>query len=1031
MKYFLFTIYALTFYCSILSAQTPGIVVRPAGTAGPIVLDPDANGYSSISTSGFGSSDITNSEIPYKIVLPVLSEPTGDLLRGPSGSFSDIVRTFDGSGFYMFADATNLFFRLRIGGIVSGSKGYSALLDTDQKFGNSGPDADPNFQAATTGNNGNPGFEYEVVFESNFRIAIYNVDGTSIPTLVGTYSLVTNSMVSVALTRDGGNPDYFYDFYVPFTAMGLSSASIIRAIATTVMSPQGAIGGPKSDIYGLAGTNYMDDWTTGITSQPAFAVSQITTTGTGIAPVCTAPPVVDQNITPGSNFVTGSWTKSAFSNESTATISLYRGTTFINSTTVSSGNTWSIPVSGLLNGDKITAKALANNESMCNSSNEVRVNACSATTHTAAPVVTCFEDRGLQGTRISGASIKLYKLTSAGYVLLGDDATTLYRITYLTPTTWRYDDVNDQSTSACTGGNADVDNGSYFITATLAPNCASVPVEVCVGTLPATNAPVITSALADGVSTIKGTAVANSSVMLFINDYFIQSTTASSTGLFTLNLLNKLSSNETLKLRSVATASCVSSAVTGTVSCYIAPPVITADTGNRVTATSQLKGTSSAASGTVITVYNAANASIIGTTTAQSGGNWVLSSPTVVAGTTYNARVTNSSCGTSVLSKTVTGTAGTSSARCGTIDNTIRDSATSVSGTVSTAVAGTVVTLYADGVAVGSVTTATVNWTIPVNTTVNNTIYAAAVLTIDIAENNKTAVTCAANKTVTCVPPAVPSVSPTTSTIPAGQTVTYTISNSKSGILYSLRDGADANEAGSSKFGNGGSITTTTNTFSTPGTYTIRVKATSFSGEDCTSFTDATVNVTGVLPLSLINFNGRYHNRKTILTWQTVFEQDIVSFEIERSTNSNNFITIGNLAAVGNSQLTNSYQYIDADVPAGIVYYRLKIKEKNVVGSNYSRIVIFHSDKGIVINQVSPNPFNDLINMTVNTSEQTLLLITLKDMVGRTLRASNFTTQAGVNKIVLADLKSFSPGTYLVEIVTGGKRIFGQLLVKK
>ena len=39
--------------------------------------------------------------MPYKVIVPLLGEPTGDLLRGPSGSFSDIVKTFDGSGFYL------------------------------------------------------------------------------------------------------------------------------------------------------------------------------------------------------------------------------------------------------------------------------------------------------------------------------------------------------------------------------------------------------------------------------------------------------------------------------------------------------------------------------------------------------------------------------------------------------------------------------------------------------------------------------------------------------------------------------------------------------------------------------------------------------------------------------------------------------------------------------------------------------------------------------------------------------------------
>jgi hypothetical protein len=102
MKLTKIALLALLVFLSIqLSAQTPGIIVRPAGSAGPSVLDPNANGYTSLTTAGFGTNDITNSEIPYKVVAPVIAEPTGDLLRGPSGNFSDIVKTVDGSGFLL------------------------------------------------------------------------------------------------------------------------------------------------------------------------------------------------------------------------------------------------------------------------------------------------------------------------------------------------------------------------------------------------------------------------------------------------------------------------------------------------------------------------------------------------------------------------------------------------------------------------------------------------------------------------------------------------------------------------------------------------------------------------------------------------------------------------------------------------------------------------------------------------------------------------------------------------------------------
>ena len=76
--------------------------MRPAGTAGHAVVDHNLNGYTCIATSGFGNNDIANIEIPYKVIVPLLGEPTGDLLRGSSGSFRYIVKTFDGSGFYLF-----------------------------------------------------------------------------------------------------------------------------------------------------------------------------------------------------------------------------------------------------------------------------------------------------------------------------------------------------------------------------------------------------------------------------------------------------------------------------------------------------------------------------------------------------------------------------------------------------------------------------------------------------------------------------------------------------------------------------------------------------------------------------------------------------------------------------------------------------------------------------------------------------------------------------------------------------------------
>ena len=1025
------TLFFIFFNLSIvLNAQTPGIIVRPAGTAGPGVLDPNLNGYTSIATSGFGNNDITNSEIPYKIIAPLVAEPTGDLLRGPAGKFSDIVKTFDGSGFYLFTNGTNLLCRLRIGGIVSGSKGYSILLDTDQKFGPSGPSADLNFQAATNGNNGNPGFEYEVVLETNFRIAIYSVDGTSTPVLLASYSLATNSQISVAATTDGGDPDYFYDFYVPYTAMGITALTPIRAIATTVMSPGPAIGGPKSDIYGLSGTDYMADWITFITKQPVFTVDSLKLTGSGVPAVCTDAPTVNGPISPSAITVTGTWTRSSYSSITTATITLFNGSTASGTTTVSSGGTWSIAVSGLVDNNIISARAKGNGESQCLSSNEIIVSSCNNATHTVSPVIDpCSSDRGFMGTMVAGARVKLYRLTSIGYSLYADDATTTYLITYPTTTTWRYDDINTQSGLACTGGAADVPVGAYIATAQVLSSCASLPVTVCItgngmGATPST--PTVSSLLLEGATSITGTALANSGVNLFIDGYFVQSVVASTGGVFNFTFPKKLFLNQTIEINNATTGSCASTSFTATVSCYVAAPVINTNASKQIAIGSQIGGTSPAPTGSTVNVYNAASLVSVGTTTVQSNGTWLLASPTAVAATNYLARITGSVCGNSRYSDTAFTVTGTASTRCGTITSPIAENATSVAGTVTGSVAATTVTLFVDGISVGSQVIAGTAWSIPVN----NTIYAGAVLTISIAESNKTEILCAASQTVNCTSPSAPSISPTNTTISAGQTVTYTLSSTTSGLLYSIRDNADATNVGESKFGNSSTVTVTTDPFNTPGTYTVKIKATSFSGANCITTSNALVVVTGVLPLSLTKFTGTKQNGSIKLNWQTDFEQSIRYYEVQKSNNGVDFKKIGIVNAVGNSIVSQSYFYDDAEMLGNIFYYRLKIVEDNGT-SKLSKIVIFRSDKGIITSTISPNPFYSFMNVDFETDNAQNIIIRFYDMMGRTVKNITLNARKGNNTFKVLAPEALPGGSYIIEMIAGGERVFKDILIKK
>ncbi|HEX4877448.1 MAG TPA: hypothetical protein VFV31_12310, partial [Chitinophagaceae bacterium] len=75
---FSFIILALIFECKTSLAQTPGLIIRDGNGVIPpatrsSVLDPNQDGWSSVTTAGFIGSDIgaAYSEIPYKPIPPL------------------------------------------------------------------------------------------------------------------------------------------------------------------------------------------------------------------------------------------------------------------------------------------------------------------------------------------------------------------------------------------------------------------------------------------------------------------------------------------------------------------------------------------------------------------------------------------------------------------------------------------------------------------------------------------------------------------------------------------------------------------------------------------------------------------------------------------------------------------------------------------------------------------------------------------------------------------------------------------------
>jgi hypothetical protein len=986
-------------------AQSPGLIVRPAGGPYSATLNPLQHGYTSTSASGFNLNDIAESEIPYKVVPPAVTEPTGDLATGPSGGFTDIVKTVDNSGFYVYSNGTNLHFRLRIGGIISGSKGYSILIDTDGRMGNSGPYADENYVAPTNTSKGNPGFEFEVVFQTNFRVEVYTVNSLGNPVSTSNYPLNTHSQISVALSKDGNNPDYFYDWYVPLSAIG--SPASIRMAATTVTSPTSALQGSRSDIYGIndATSSVTDAWQTVIKAQPFIS---ITPGGIGaVGATCTAAPSLNAPVPVGSSIaVTGSWTRMDASKPSTATIILFRNQLAIDSTVVNTGNIWTISVPTVSSGNVFYAKARAFGESECLQSASVTASGCPALP--AAPVITCASQKGLTGTIPLNSTILLYQVTSAN----GDPATSPITLNISYPTTTSFAYYN----AGCSGTGSPLTSGlSYMMKTVSSTGCVSGSTLICiqgsssVNTLPTNTISITTPVYPFQTSLTVSNATAGELIRLFINDIYVSSQVASGAS-FNFDGLTMKAGDE-IKIYSQGTT-CMTVSNTFSVSCYNLPPIINTDANGKLLSTStSITGTSAA--NAAITLNRTSPTAASWSTTANSSGSWTVNGLTLAANDIYTAIVSSTSeCLTpSQASSSASVVAPTTV--CPTFGGSYTDNSISVGGSITTAATGTV-RLYLDDVLLGfyNVTsTGTSAWSV---SSLSYPLYNGGLLRASFQAGTNAENAGCATTVVSCTSPIVPVISPTSSTIASGQTINYNVSNVAGSTWYAVMDNSGTSYATSLYTSNTNPVSISTKAFNTTGTYNLRVSADKLSG--CPpSYATASVLVYQLsMPVTFERITAKNYNGTIKVKWDVSDEVNVMHYVLERSYNCKDFEVIGLVPFKVSASSVNHYEFEDKSVQSSsTICYRVKQVDNNQ-DFTYSTIVSASGTQGAEVT-LWPNPAVSRVTINLDIPQTTTpAKVELYDVNGRRLLIKHMA--AGSNTFSFDKLDMFPRGNYLLKV---------------
>lgn len=810
-------------------AQTKGLIIKPASESGRLILDPNNDGYISSDSNGFIENDEAESEIAFQPMIQLQDEPVGDLNTGPSCGFTDFVSDGDNysSAYFTlvpFDGDTNLVFRFRMGNYAPNSKGYSVLIDSDGLFGNTGDFADPNYLP------GNPGFEMEILLVTNHAVRLYDVDGITNPVLQTSLPVQDHSQISIAFTENCGTFDYFYDFFIPLSVIqnyfpGFNSSTPVRMVANSVINTHPALNGNISDINGiddaLYGNNIEQAWTDLITNSVAVSIEDASS---GFPPLKSTAPFINAPINTTDNSFSG-----ASSEVDGTVITIYINGTEAGTTSVSSGS-WELSgVSGLAQGDSITATATSPEKSVSNISNLVIVGSvCSS-----VPSIDCSGRKGITGLGPDGAptgtTIRIYGPNNPN--------TLLTTTTTDASNAWLY---NCNGNANCNGGPNCMINGTYFVTAQLAGECESPKtVSVCINTTGTTATPVITTTTLIPASTsISGTATSGATVYLFKDGYLSGSTTATG-GNWTFSDI-EVSSGQIISVRAYVNNNCFSSAVAITVLEEVtkAPQVNYPVT----TGTTTVSGSLSEEAGSEIYLY--INGILTGSTTVNGYGNWSISglSPLSVNDEIHATALANQK-SISVISNIVI-VSGISPAP--EVTGAYAEGDTEVTGT-STSPDGTIIYVYIDGFFLDSTIVSGGSWTLSGLSEAYYDLYAGGEITATAKEAGLAESIHSNGVIVDCAMPVtslILNVIGDSTCLNAHAQIE--LLNSQSLVIYTIMDSGSENVKGSSVLGTGSDIILATVRLSETETFT--VEALKLPQTSCRNLLSNTATVNVMLP---------------------------------------------------------------------------------------------------------------------------------------------------------------------------------------
>lgn len=184
-----------------------------------------------------------------------------------------------------------------------------------------------------------------------------------------------------------------------------------------------------------------------------------------------------------------------------------------------------------------------------------------------------------------------------------------------------------------------------------------------------------------------------------------------------------------------------------------------------------------------------------------------------------------------------------------------------------------------------------------------------------------------------------------------------------------------------------------------------------------------------ILDKNFADFHGTLNDNTVRLSWNVLNNQQVKYFEVQRSEDGLNFVTLGNVKKQTAEDTEAGFSYTDdiSYLNSNLVYYRIKLF--NINGTvNYSYIINIRLP---VVKEtkitISPNPVKDIMQLHVRTKKSGNIRLDLFDQSGRHVSSTTF-AQKGRNIIAVDELANKPRGVYLAVIYADNK-VFRQKIL--